>query len=126
MFSQGKDSRFDFDLRYGKVRERFLADLLQNQRVEVKSDRLAWKTGQAFVELYDAGKPSGLMVTRAPWWAFIVDTREGQPHHVVLVQTPYLWVLTDRWYRAKGLTQGGDGNKVQGVRVPLSALVHGS
>ena len=30
--------KFDLDLQYGKVREKNVADMLQNKKIEVKSD----------------------------------------------------------------------------------------
>ena len=31
--------KFDIDLQYGKVRERQIADMLQDKKIEVKSER---------------------------------------------------------------------------------------
>ena len=40
------DRRFDIDLQYGQIHERQVADMLQNSRIEVKTERGLWtKTG---------------------------------------------------------------------------------
>ena len=38
--------KFDLDLQYGKVREKRVADMLQDKKIEVKSERDMWvRTG---------------------------------------------------------------------------------
>lgn len=61
---------FDVDLRYGQAREDALVQVFLRSRVEVKSDRQAARTGNVFVEFKQKGRPSGLAVTMADWWAF--------------------------------------------------------
>lgn len=47
-------------------------DLLATARIEVKNDAHAARTGRVAVEVSHRGKPSGLSVTTAHLWAFIV------------------------------------------------------
>jgi len=43
--------KFDIDLEYGKVREQQVADMLQDKKIEVKSERDVWqKTGNIAIE----------------------------------------------------------------------------
>ena len=35
--------KFDIDLAYGKVREDLIKDMLQDKKIEVKSERDVWK-----------------------------------------------------------------------------------
>ena len=43
--------KFDLDLQYGKVREKRVADMLQDKKIEVKSERGMWmKTGNIAIE----------------------------------------------------------------------------
>ena len=43
--------KFDIDLAYGKVREDSIKDMLQNKKIEVKSERDVWqKTGNIAIE----------------------------------------------------------------------------
>jgi len=61
--------KFDIDLEYGKVREQFVADMLQNKKIEVKSERDKWqKTGNIAIEYESYGKPSGINATEADYW----------------------------------------------------------
>ena len=61
--------KFDIDLEYGKVREKLVADMLQNKKIEVKSDRDVWqKTGNIAIEYECYGKPSGINTTESDYW----------------------------------------------------------
>ena len=61
--------KFDLDLSYGKVREQQVADMLQDKRIEVKSERGMWmKTGNIAIEYESYGKPSGIDATEADYW----------------------------------------------------------
>ena len=56
--------KFDIDLEYGKVREQQVADMLQDKKIEVKSERDVWqKTGNIAIEYECYGKPSGINAT---------------------------------------------------------------
>jgi len=47
--------KFDLDLAYGEVREDKIADMLQNKKIEVKSEKDMWqKTGNICIE-YQSG-----------------------------------------------------------------------
>jgi hypothetical protein len=61
--------KFDIDLEYGKVREGAVADMLQNSKIEVKSERGMWqKTGNIAIEYQSYGKPSGINATESDYW----------------------------------------------------------
>jgi len=61
--------KFDIDLEYGKVREKQVADMLQDKKIEVKSERDVWqKTGNIAIEYECYGKPSGINATEADYW----------------------------------------------------------
>lgn len=61
--------KFDIDLAYGEVREKAIADMLQNKKVEVKSERGMWiKTGNIAIEYESYGKPSGIEATESDYW----------------------------------------------------------
>ena len=46
--------KFDIDLQYGQVREKIVADMLQDKKIEVKSESY--------------GKPSGINATDSDYW----------------------------------------------------------
>ena len=61
--------KFDIDLNYGEVREQLVADMLQNKKIEVKSERDIWqKTGNIAVEYESYGKESGIKATESDYW----------------------------------------------------------
>ena len=61
--------KFDLDLQYGKVREKKVANMLQDKKIEVKSERDIWqKTGNIAIEYESYGKPSGINCTEADYW----------------------------------------------------------
>tara|TARA_R100000008_G_scaffold84374_1_gene71608 strand:+ start:2321 stop:2761 length:441 start_codon:yes stop_codon:yes gene_type:complete len=61
--------KFDIDLQYGKIREEQVAEMLQNGKIEVKSERDIWqKTGNIVVEYESYGKPSGIKATESDFW----------------------------------------------------------
>ena len=61
--------KFDIDLEYGKVREQQVADMLQDKKIEVKSERGMWqRTGNIAIEYQSYGKPSGIDTTESDYW----------------------------------------------------------
>jgi|TARA_R110000796_G_scaffold60923_1_gene141031 hypothetical protein len=61
--------KFDIDLEYGKVREQQVADMLQDKKIEVKSERGMWqRTGNIAIEYQSYGKPSGIDATESDYW----------------------------------------------------------
>ena len=61
--------KFDLDLHYGQVREQQVADMLQDKKIEVKSERDVWqKTGNIAIEYECYGKPSGINATESDYW----------------------------------------------------------
>tara|TARA_R100000935_G_scaffold983_1_gene3280 strand:+ start:257 stop:685 length:429 start_codon:yes stop_codon:yes gene_type:complete len=61
--------KFDIDLNYGKVREKQVADMLQDKKIEVKSERGLWqKSGNIAIEYQSYGKPSGIAATESDYW----------------------------------------------------------
>ena len=61
--------KFDLDLKYGQVREKIVADMLQDKKIEVKSERGMWlQTGNIAIEYECYGKPSGINATKSDYW----------------------------------------------------------
>src|SRR6056300_1615351 len=61
--------KFDLDLEYGQVREDKIADMLQDKKIEVKSERGMWqRTGNIAIEYECYGKPSGIAATESDYW----------------------------------------------------------
>ena len=61
--------KFDLDLQYGQVKEKIIADMLQDKKIEVKSERGMWlKTASLAIEFESYGKPSGIAATESDYW----------------------------------------------------------
>jgi hypothetical protein len=61
--------KFDLDLQYGQIRETQIAEMLENSKIEVKSERDVWqKSGNIAVEYQCYGKPSGIDATESDYW----------------------------------------------------------
>ena len=61
--------KFDIDLQYGKIREEQVAEMLQNGKIEVKSEKDIWqKSGNLCIEYESYGKPSGIKATESDYW----------------------------------------------------------
>jgi len=76
IFEMKYNSDFRYDLDFGQVGESVVAELLDNSKVEVKSERAeSWEeekkwvtTGNHFVEYESRKKPSGIQTTEAKYW----------------------------------------------------------
>ncbi len=75
-----KNSAFDLDFSYGRAGESLVEELLNGgQTVEVKRDRRWHETGNVYIEVecwYNASQswePSGLSVSEASHWAFVLE-----------------------------------------------------
>ena len=67
--SKENRKKFDIDLEYGQVREQLVADMLQDKKIEVKSERDMWqRTGNIAIEYESYGKPSGIEATESDYW----------------------------------------------------------
>ena len=112
------NSDFKYDLKVGQLQEKWLAELLQSKKIEVKRDFKASQTGRVFVEFFCRGKPSGIDTTEAEYWAFILD---GET--VVLLPTEKMKALVEEAKQSGKVVSGGDSNMSQGALVKLERLL---
>jgi hypothetical protein len=75
-----KNSSFDLDFGYGRKGEQLVEELMTGGRtVEVKRDRKWWITNNIYIETEcwylksGSWEPSGLSVTEAAYWAFVLE-----------------------------------------------------
>jgi hypothetical protein len=67
--SKENRKKFDIDLEYGQVREDKVAEMLQDKKIEVKSERGMWmNTGNIAIEYECWNKPSGINATESDYW----------------------------------------------------------
>ena len=115
------DKRFDIDLQYGQVFEQKVADMLQNKKIEVKTERDMWKsTGNIVVEFESRGKPSGIASTEAEYWFHNLAIGED------IVMTLVFSTKTLRNYITQNMprmVRGGDNNTSRLYLIKLQELV---
>ena len=72
--TEGYCKGFDLDLKFGKMGEEFVSDVLAgNSKIEVKTERDIWKTtGNVAIEIRCDGKPSGLSTTESTVWIHLL------------------------------------------------------
>jgi hypothetical protein len=113
--------KFDLDLSYGKVREQQVADMLQDKKIEVKSERDMWmRTGNIAIEYECNGKASGIQTTESDYWF----------HNLCIGDDTYATLvfktdnLRDILNTTKGKKQvyGGDNNASKMFLVSLQSL----
>ena len=113
--------KFDIDLAYGKVREDLIKEMLQDKKIEVKSERDVWKrTGNIAIEYQCYGKPSGINATEADYWFHNLCV--GEDVYATLVfKTENLKKIIDSLER-KVSVSGGDHNASRKYLVSLQKL----
>ena len=113
--------KFYIDLAYGKVREDLIKEMLQDKKIEVKSERDVWKrTGNIAIEYQCYGKPSGINATEADYWFHNLCV--GEDVYATLVfKTENLKKIIDSLER-KVSVSGGDHNASRMYLVSLQKL----
>ena len=111
-------TKFNKDLSYGKRHEKLVMKSMEN--FELKTDRMAHKTGNVYVEFQSRGRDSGIRTSKSDTWIFKIVSK-GDKHlfsiHIPLTRLKKL-VSTD--YR---VVPGGDKLTSRGYLVPLTDLI---
>ena len=116
------DNKFDIDLQYGQVREEKLSDILQNAKIEVKTERDKWKeTGNICIEFSCRGKPSGIAVTEAKWWVHVLANGDDTSC-MLMFPTEKLKEIARKYYANGKIVDGGDDNLSKMVLLPLKEI----
>jgi len=119
VYKQNND--FRYDLNFGLIKEKELSDILVQENIEVKTDRLWKNTGNVAVEFKSRGKKSGLATTHASYWAFILDN-QGNTEGIIIVPIGKLKAIATYHYLQGKITFGGDENSSEMVLIPVSDL----
>ena len=113
--------KFDIDLNYGEVREQLVADMLQNKKIEVKSERDIWqKTGNIAVEYESYGKESGIKATESDYW-FHNLCMGDEVYATLVFRTDVLRRIIDSLDYTKSVN-GGDHNASRMYLLKLDKL----
>jgi len=116
-------NKFDIELQYGQVREKRIADILENEKIEVKTERDIWKkTGNIAIEFESRGKPSGIAVTEAKWWVHVLADKEDD-YCMLLFPTDKLKKIARKHF-SKAIN-GGDNDTSKFVLLPLKEIFNG-
>lgn len=114
-------NKFDIDLEKGIQMEETLKEFFEGKRIEVKSERHIWeRTGNHFVEYECRGKPSGIAVTEAEFWALMLVREDETLVMTYIVPIERMKALARKHWKNK--TIGGDDNLSKGVLVPISEI----
>ena len=67
--TKSQRKKFDLDLAYGQLHEDKVLQMLENKKIEVKTERGMWTTtGNIAIEFESYGKPSGINATESDYW----------------------------------------------------------
>ena len=110
------NSDFRYDLKVGQVKEKELAEILENKTVEVKYDLQALDTKNVYVEYSSRNKPSGISTTKSDYYCFCF----GDTFH--LIETSILKERCRKYLNTKRDSLGGDNNTSKGILLPIHEL----
>jgi hypothetical protein len=111
---------WDIDLEFGKVGERRLNDIFANEKIEVKRDRIAMRTGNMAIEYMQQGRPSGIATTEADYWCYIFTNGDDDAVYVI-IPTDRLKEIAREQYKLGNIKHCGDNKNVI-VLVPVTEL----
>lgn len=113
--------KFDIDLEYGEIQEDAIANMLQNKKIEVKSERGMWiKTGNIAIEYQSYGKPSGIEATESDYWFHNLCVDE-EVFCTLVFEVDKLKKIINTMKSKKSVT-GGDHNASRMWLLPLKSL----
>lgn len=110
---------FDLDLIDGQVGEHAFLNVATSGKHEVKRDFLVSETGNIAVEIECRGKPSGIAVTRSPYWVYWLSGQEYQDEVAVIITVERLKRIMETCY----LTTGGDDSASVIWLIPIRKLL---
>jgi len=112
-------SSFLNDLPFGQKYEGELKSALEGN-IELKTDRLCQKTGNVFIETESRGKESGIITTKADYWAFCLwkENRGLKDQTYTIISTKILKKLMTKYPKKLG----GDNYTSKGHIMPKEEL----
>lgn len=108
---------FKYDLKVGQIKEKELADILENKTIEVKNDLKATTTNNVFVEYFSRGKLSGVSTSEADFYCFAF----GDTYHII--KTSKLKEICRKYLNTNRDVLGGDNNTSAGILLPINELL---
>ena len=112
-------TQFNKDFKYGKKHEKLV--MKSREDYELKTDRLACKTGNVFVEFESRKKESGIKTSKSDIWIFkIVDKSDK---HLFSIEIPLDRLRKKVYNSTYRIVAGGDNLTSKGYLIPLQDLV---
>ena len=111
-------TKFEKDLSYGKKHEKMVMKSLE--KYELKTDRMAHKTGNVYVEFQSRGKDSGIRTSKSNTWIFKIVSAKDTHLFSVHIPLSRLKKLVSKNYR---VMPGGDNLTSKGYLVPMTDLI---
>ncbi len=112
------NSDFRYDLEVGQVKENELASIIQNKKIEVKTDLQAYETGNVYVEYESRGKPSGISTSQADYYCFVISKDT-----FIFISSAELKKRCRRLLNTDRDRKGGDSNTSKGILLPVTHLL---
>ena len=112
-------NKFDLDLAFGQKHEHILQKAIEG-KIECKADRLVVEYGNVFVEIESRGKPSGIMVSTAKFYAICLVVAKRKDNIWVLIPTKILKKLMKDY----PIKNGGDNYSSKGHIIPKGDLLN--
>ena len=113
---------YDVDLPGGEEWEGLFKNIVAAGKVENKRDKIAFRTGNVFIEYQCRGRPSGLATTEADWWAIGLEGVDGDVEVAILVSVPWLKDTCRPFLGTSRDVAGGDNGLSRGVLLAVSEI----
>ena len=117
--------KFDIDLEFGQMGEKFVEDLQNgNTMIEVKTERDIWKTtGNIAIEIRCSGKASGISTTGSAIWIHLLSDNNKIVGGYIFSVDYLKKKIVDLKEKGKlKLVMGGDFNASQMALIPRTEL----
>ena len=111
-------TKFTKDLSYGKKHEKLVMKSMEN--FELKTDRMAHRTGNVYVEFQSRGKDSGIRTSKSDTWIFKIVSKGDRHLFSIHIPLTRLKKLVSKDYR---VVPGGDNLTSKGYLVPITDLI---
>lgn len=121
---------FKYDLKLGQQGETIIAKLLNDSTIEVKTDFIATRTGNLYIEFMSRGKPSGIATTQAKYWIYII-LKQNTPRNefeqedietILFFRMQELKKKCKDWLKFNEPREGGDSNTSLGCLISIKEL----
>lgn len=117
-------NKFDIQLGEAVKNEKRLAEVLENAKIELKSETWQWEvTGNICIEYESYGKPSGIASTQADFWVHELK-RDGETLMYLFLPVERLRMLCREAYKAGRIrVHAGDDKAQKVVLLRISELL---